>query len=208
MPNKEEFELAQKELISFLSKFSGMMVEHLCQIREVMSSTTESVMDCVGHISDARDNKKRMAETILVKKDTNQDEAADVQGGDDTFKAVINNQGGDDPDQPATLRLKDHMKSFKNLDDRIEEILFLMIGSMSADDVVGQRMEHINEALGFMSNRLSTIIGTEAAKEFKTEDVEKLKSDILTLMKKSYTMVEEHQVMNKVFMKEADKKAS
>lgn len=203
MPTKEEFELAQKELISFLSQYSGMMVEHLNQVREIMAQTTEQVMNGVSDISDTRERKKKMAETILVKKSIGSSSQDKIQGSDDTFQAIVSKDDGGSTDAvPVAQQLKQHIKSFESVDDRIEEILFTMIGSLSADDVVGQRMEHINKALKDLSNELSAIIGTQTALNFKTNEIDAFKDRIFNTMKKSYTMEEEHKVMEKVFSKD------
>lgn len=191
--------LAEKEFIDFIKNYSQLITNHLTEIRELMTETTSQIMDGVSKISDTKDLKKAMAEAVLVKRDGSDGGTVEIQGDSEDFKNVsFKNIENGKSEHPMSVGLSGHLKSFEGLDNRIQDILFAMIGALSADDVVSQRLEHIGDAFMALNKGVETSLPWLSG-EVDLERVKVFENQILKSVSDSYTMEEEHEVLERVF---------
>jgi hypothetical protein len=217
----KDYQSASRALIDFVKRFTELQERHLIQIRETMHETVEGVMQGIQEISTKTEAKKKEANTVLVSTYTNPDAEAKatmeavqdevsalfekVQAGD--IEAVSSkNSDSNDPDSEA-LRDKlrrsaglfsKHMEALDTLDTELQGLLLTMMGLLSRDDVIAQRIEHICGSLNAMQASLSYLLIDFQAR-CKAGEVEKFCNDMQAYIFKTYTMEEEKNVFKEIF---------
>ena len=190
---------AEREFVLFLQEYSSLLAAHISSIRAVMGETTEKVMDSILKISKATEQKKELAGTVLVKRIEGDIVANSIQGDDATFKnAKVDLSEADFSNKTTVDRLKGHMQGLDSLDASMQEVLFKMVGTLSVDDVVGQRLDHVSSGLTSLQNALGQILDKEGHL-LGVQDMTELLAEVLVGTRKSYTMPEEHAVLDDVF---------
>lgn len=197
---------ATQELVEFLRVYASLLEAQLNGVREQMVTTIESIMAGISNISSAADDKKQMAEAILVRRKDGKAGSGSKQGDDATFKnASATELGFTDPSatveeraRAAKGRFKKHMESLSSVDAEMRDILLSMMGALSADDVVGQRLEHIRVAIGRLKSDLGDTIADFPGR-FNIKGVRHLEQSLIDKMFHHYTMEEEKEVFRSVF---------
>ncbi|MEZ4741168.1 MAG: hypothetical protein R3B45_01755 [Bdellovibrionota bacterium] len=199
---------AEKELVSFVQEYCSLINAHLKAVRHTMAETTEAIMDGVSAINEKKDDKKKMAEAILLKRTSDDAKTDKFQGDDQDFR---NSQSNKDEDlghaSGSAQKLAAHIKSFDQFDDQLQEILFGIIGALSTDDVVGQRIEHICQALDSLKEGLTKILNPDPGL-ISLNDVVNMETNLVRNLKASYTMPLEHEVHDDIFSQSNVNKAS
>ena len=129
------------ELMSFLSQFSGLLNQHITTVRGVLLETVEQAMTGVMDLNAAADHKLKKADEVLVRDQSSSFVSKSAKDVDTTFKdptAKIKN---------INESLSAHMAGLNNLDENVRGFLFAIMGGLSMDDVVRQRLEHVSTGL-------------------------------------------------------------
>jgi hypothetical protein len=192
---------AEREMVSFLRQYCLLMAEHINSIRGLMGSTTDKLMDCVLKISTEKDSKKALADAVLVMRASGDHGKNSIQGDDATFKnASFGSDTGNFANQSTVARLKGYASGLDELDESLQALLFKMVGALSTDDVVGQRLAHVNIALTCLESRLTRVLDQDG-KLVSLGELSAIFSGILRDIKTSYTIPEEHRVLDEFFGK-------
>ena len=177
-----------------------------------MESVVDDVMDNINLISKTHGVQTHKASAILVKNG----EETEAKEKHDPFKEISARQVEENEQsqlkkETATAnanisqnikdaggQLKSHMKSLGNLDSNMHGFLMTMIGALSTDDVVGQRLTHIITAISSLKNGLSDVI-SDFDKKYKLESIKHISENLAKEAYNSYTMEIEKKVYLKVY---------
>ena len=216
---------ASREIISFVKEFTDLMEKHLDSVRDVMLETVDGVMANINNISKATSEKKRQANEVLMNTYTNPDSEArttmdSVQ--DEVSRVFEDAQQGSVPAAPEGAQNDDlsnklrrsaglfskHMEALETLDEELQEVLLSMMGALSRDDIVAQRIEHIGNALNALQTSLSYLL-VDYDHRCKPEEVDRFKRDLKNYVFASYTMEEEKRSFREIWPNDVPaKKAS
>ena len=138
---QNEQQKAAAELLLFMSDFSKLVDLHVGTVRKILLDTVDATMATVMDINAATDFKLMKAEEVLVK---NQDSSyaskkakeVDTNFADPTAKVSY-----------VSHTLSTHMSGLTSLDQSVRACLFSIMGSLSVDDIVRQRLEHLSTAM-------------------------------------------------------------
>ena len=208
---QEERKMASRDLMSFLTQYTQMLELQLEAVRKDMDTTTGELMEGIKEINQSHGINKSKAEAILVK-----EKNRDLEDKKDAFTEVSSRelekaeqvqlkkeiaQGAEEISQSmkdAGGKFKSHMSSLKQLDAKLHDLLMKMMGTLSTDDVVGQRLEHISSAIKILNQGLVGLVSSFDDK-FKLEYIKKMTNSLETKVFKSYTMEVEKKIFTKVF---------
>ncbi|MFK7826745.1 MAG: hypothetical protein AB8G05_21565 [Oligoflexales bacterium] len=208
---QEERRMASRDLMSFLTQYTQMLELQLEAVRKDMDKTTGELMEGIKEINQSHGLNKSKAEAVLIKEGNSHAEEKK-----DAFTEVSSRniekeeqlqlkkeiaQGAEEISQgmkEAGGKFKSHMSSLKQLDANLHDLLMKMMGTLSTDDVVGQRLEHISSAIKILNKGLVGLVSNFDDK-FKLEYIKKMNSSLETKVFKSYTMEVEKKIFTKVF---------
>jgi hypothetical protein len=222
--------MASRNLIAFIRSYTDLMEQHLVAIRETMRETVEGVMHGIQEISDATAEKKRQANEVLLSTYMNptdeaketlnsaQDEVNRIlegaANGVDLSKASAPVSATASAKEAEDLRNKlrrssglfsKHMEALETLDGELSDRLMAMMGVLSRDDIIAQRIEHVSQGLQGLQMSLSYML-VDFESRCRPEDVDKFIRDLRRYLLRSYTSEEEKTLHFSVFPE--DRKAS
>ncbi len=91
-----------------------------------------------------------------------------------------------------------HLEAISTLDDEVKTILYQVIGVLSADDVMGQRLLHVIVSLNAMSVGIAEYM--KAYNQHGSRDAfNTFRNRLLTRIYTTYTMIEEREIFHEVF---------
>ncbi len=206
--NNDDFQEGSAFLIEFLDRFSGLMEKQLLSIRETMEGTVDTVMEGVKNISNATEKKKEIAEQALEKAYFNPDAETQVLVDglqkmiDDLFEeAQVKFHRGEDLSELTTAepevllqnRIKrfsckftNDMKNVQDLDNDLANLLVGMIGALSSEDVIAQKLDHLIMALKVLQTGLNYVL-IDYDERCKRSELEKVTADIRNYTYRQYT---------------------
>ena len=137
MQSRESFQTA-KILVDFIRDFTSLTEAQLKVIRQIMEGTVQEIMESVGDLS---------ATTT---------QAAARQNQSSTHNAMDGLEAGDSAsleDQLLTAGgdLSKRIEAVSTLDTEVQKILARVVGSVSMDDVLGQRLNHVIQSITSLS---------------------------------------------------------
>ncbi|SME87707.1 hypothetical protein [Pseudobacteriovorax antillogorgiicola] len=199
-------------LIDFLEHFSALMEYQLNHIRGTMEGTVDTVMEGVKNISSITEQKRKAAEDALEQAYFNPDAETQVLVDglqkmiDDLFDEVKDKfeKGEDlsalttaDPEVLLQNRLKRFdskfmrdMRNVKSLDDDLQNFLLGMIGALSSEDVIAQRLDHVIMALKVLQTGLNYVL-IDYDNRCNIGELEKVTTDIKNYTFRQYTTEDE-----------------
>lgn len=218
---------ASRALISFVRSFTDLQEKHLKGIHQAMRDTVDGVMQGIQQISDQTSQNKKKANEVLVSTYTNPDEDAkramdDVQ--DEVERVMAEAKAASvapagkstsaTPTDELSLKVRrsagffsKHMEALETLDGSLQEMLLSMMGQLSRDDIISQRIEHILMSLQGLQTSLTYIL-TDYENRCRDGEVEKFIEDLKAYTLRSYTMEEEKKAFYEVFPESRGRKAS
>ena len=110
----------------------------------------------------------------------------------DEVKKIVSEQALD-----AGAQFRMHMDGLTNLSDSLQDALMKLVGTMSMDDVLGQRIEHVSDALVLAKDYVQQADHSSEA-SFQDHTVE-IRKKIFNL----YTTEDEKQIFRQVFADES-----
>lgn len=199
-------------LIQFLQQFTGLMGKQLNEVRKVMNCTVEEVMEGVNAISSESQSKRDLAEQRLESTYLNPDAETQVLVDDlqkmvsDIFdKAKDHIEHGTsldelesaDPEILLQNRLNrfdgKFMKDMSNLpqmDDHLKNLLLGIMGALSSEDVIAQRLDHIIMALKVLQTGLNYVL-IDYESRCNVAELDKVTTDIRNYTYRQYTTEDE-----------------
>ncbi|MFW7377858.1 MAG: hypothetical protein ACOH5I_03500 [Oligoflexus sp.] len=209
-----EHDEASQLLINFLGHFTSLMEKQLSGIRQTMLTTVDQVMEGVNKISETTGSKRLEAESVLEKTYITPDVETEVLVEDlqkmvsDLFEEAQDKlQRGEDlsalssadPEILLHNRIKRfdgkfhaEMNRLSQLDDNLKSLLLGMMGALSSEDVVAQRMDHVIMALKVLQTALNYIL-IDYGSRCKVEELKKVTSDVKNYTYRQYTSEDEKE---------------
>ena len=188
------------EFMEFLSSYSKLLSAQLIDLHREMETAVLDVMNQVESISKFSESQALIANQVLtstngeiknvdvrkmIRAELSQVDGKKVQ--DHLSQSLVS----------AGNRLKGEMALLDHVETNIKDSIFKIMGHMSNDDVVRQRLEHIGQALEAMQSTISELYsqGSELTTESVVEANKRLSEKVL----KSFTMEEERVQFKKIF---------
>ncbi len=200
------------QLISFLQHFTKLTEEQLLSVRETMVSAVETVMKGVEGISQATEDKREQAEKVLESTFVNPDAETEVliqdlqKVVDDLFEKSASQIDQGSPSKPILSfepevlvrnrinrlngKFEGDMKSLEQLDQQLGSLLFGIIGTLSAEDVIAQKIDHVTMSLRALQTGLSYLL-IDYEHRCRPADIERVTDDIKDLTFRQYTTEDE-----------------
>jgi hypothetical protein len=207
-------------LIAFLHKYTQLVEGQLVNIRETMVGTVESVMQGVAGISQVTDDKKQHAEKVLEATYLHPDVETEIliqdlqRVVDELFEETsLRFQQGEKLEQltsaePEVLvrnrirrlmaKFDGDMNKLTQLDDDLRNTVFGIIGALSTEDVIAQKLEHVVMSLKVLQTGLNYVLIDYDQRCNKVE-LEKVISDIKNFTYRQYTTEDEKQRFHDIF---------
>lgn len=193
LPELNERDKAVCELLAFVGDFARLMDQQIADARGIMLKTVDQMMESVTAINAAADHKLRMADEVLVK---------EASGREFVSKSAkeIDPKFADPAGRVKAIneQISSHMASLTNLDESVRSVLFSIMGALSMDDVIRQRLEHVTTSTHAMQTGVTQIIKEFSMGTLSESVVEDVKSTMANVMYKSFTMEDEKSVFKAI----------
>lgn len=195
MNSKEHFQ-ASKILLEFVTHYVDLTQHQLLVVKEEMDKTCETIMDQVHEISSAADGKKKEAGTIILQnKLVHSDEAL---SSEEKAEGEVQRSGG--------LFAKS-MEAISSFDEQVQSIVMGVIGIISIDDVLRQRLMHVVQSVNMLNAMIVEAV-PQIQTGLNTKQVLLIRNTLLTKTYRLYTMEEEKELFHRYFGKPKAKKAA
>jgi len=216
---------ATRTLVSFIRAYTDVLEQNLQAIHVTMREAVEGVMQGINEISSKTAEKKQAANQVLVNTYTNPDDEtrASMDSVQDevnrvlelaasgTFEAAATpvaqgQAAAADDELRNTLRrsagfFSKHMEALETLDGDLSNLLLQMMGALSRDDVIAQRIQHVQMSLNALQTSLTYIL-TDFEGRCRPGEVDRFIVELKSFTLRSYTMEDEKQLFYKVFPEE------
>jgi hypothetical protein len=149
-----EKKIAARALVSFLAQYSQFLEELLGNARADMQETVERVMAEIFRLNATNEDKKKAADDVIALRRPN------VTSGSyaEVFEHRQQVAQTTAPKDEYERELQTHMARLGELDKDLQSLIFGMLGALSADDVIGQRLAHVQQSLGQLRLGLASVI--------------------------------------------------
>lgn len=193
MNSKEHFQ-ASKILLEFVTHYVDLTQHQLLVVKEEMDKTCETIMDQVHEISSAADGKKKEADTIIVK--------GSLVSSDEAFSSKQ-----DAKDERSGQLFAKSMEAISSFDEQVQSIVMGVIGIISIDDVLRQRLVHVVQSVRMLHEMIAEAVPQIQA-GLNTKQVLLIRNTLLTKTYRLYTMEEERALFHRYFGRPRVKKAA
>ncbi len=204
-------EAGSQELVSFLGQYGLLLEKQLEEVKTTLSKSFNHVMTGVNSLSQATAAKKKEAESAIESVYVNPDQetaklVGEVQSSvDSIFETAKSSQSpqqktengsGELSSTMSRLQAKfsDKIQGVTKFEQDLHSLLYEMVGSLSADDVVAQRISHVSACLRAMQLGLANIM-VDYPHRCSQEDIQKFASDLLRFTTGVYTMSAERKLL-------------
>jgi hypothetical protein len=221
---------ASEFLVGFLSNFTLLIERELLAIRQSVVSTVEAVMEGIEVISQTVEKNRQDADEILDFTYLYPDPETEVlledvqKLADELIDGVYRQVGGSGSDQPQldsdsvtsskpeiviqnrlnrfNVKLDDSKERLSLLDAKLNTSVMRIVGALSAEDLIAQRLEHTILSLKSLQTGLSFLL-IDYEERCRADEIEKVTKSILTYTYRQYTTEEEKDRFNEIFGKKA-----
>lgn len=210
-------------LVGFLSSFTLLIERELLAIRQSVVTTVEAVMQGIEDISITVEKNKIDAEQILEFTYLHPDKETEVLIDDvqqltdevieNAFKQMHDDQSGEgsvSTSKPEAavqagltrlnVKLDESIGRLSKLDDSVSTSVFSIVGALSSEDLIAQRLEHTILSLKSLQTGLSFIL-IDYEERCRSEEIERVVKSILTYTYRQYTAEEEKERFRAIFGK-------
>ncbi len=206
MERKEET-IASKILIDFVRDFTHLTENQLTAVRKMMEDTVRNVMDSVMGMSESASNQKKKANEILVhdaqqknlissdRQELEKLETANI--GQETNEDIRKNTLESQMMRAGGVFTK-HMEALSRTDGELQRLVLKVVGSVSNDDLMAQRLSHVISSLAIMRNELSVVLA-DYKKHNTPEAIKAFRNRVLSEVYLSYTAESEKQIFHQLF---------
>ncbi|RZA15459.1 MAG: hypothetical protein EOP10_26335 [Proteobacteria bacterium] len=228
MPDKNE---ASEFLVGFLSNFTLLIERELLSIRQSVVLTVESVMEGIETISKTVEKNHEDAEELMEFTYLHPDAETEIlledmqMLADELIEGVyreVSNKSSDGEDKisPESLTTSQpeivvqnrfnrfHVKTdqslgkLNQLDDSVSTSVLNIVGALSAEDLIAQRLEHTILSLKSLQTGLSFLL-IDFSERCQPDEVQRVTKSILTYTFRQYTTEEEKVRFWTIFGKSA-----
>lgn len=203
---------ATENLVQFISHFTGLLERQLEVIQGIMQQATESVMKGAMNIHSLACTSKENAESLMVKIMTEPDPGTSSMINDlqnavtDVFEAASQkiSEGRDAYEVETSLadKLAQQLanvdtsllpqENMKEIAQNVQNMIIEMMATLSAEDVMVQRIDHVVLALKGLETTLNYIL-LDYHQRGSQEHLHLLMNDLKKYTFKQYTSEEEKE---------------
>ncbi len=209
-------------LVNFLANFTALIEKELLAIRQNVVATVEAVMENIEEISQTVEKNKQDAEDLLEFTYLNPDPTTEIliedvqKVADELIEGayrVVEGSSNLTPDSLTTsepevvvqnrlnrfnVRLDHSFDRLNDLDSRLNASLLNIVGALSAEDLIAQRLEHTILSLKSLQTGLSFLL-IDYEERCQADEVERVTRSILTFTYRQYTAEEEKERFQSIF---------
>lgn len=233
MNSKIDERQGSKELIEFITSYSSLLEKQISLIRNVLQDTVEGVMNGIQEISNKTEERTKTADKLLTRsfEKPHEDQLKAIEISQNRVSRIFEEAKiilGNDTQKPSPQRESQceepvekleeelrrstslytkHLESIGILDSEVEQYLFMIMGKLSADDVISQRLHHVVESIRAMTTSLSYVL-IDYTQRCSPQEIDKLKKDLLSFTYDTYSMEAERKCFEDHFSTDRLKKAS
>lgn len=206
MERKEET-IASKLLVDFIHDFTLLTEQQIIAVRKMMEETVREVMESVMNLSDLATKNKNKANEVLVHDASKQQTVGSTRSEVEKKEDEELSPGSDESSRRNTIESRliraggiftKHMEVLSRMDDDLHKLLSRVIGSVSLDDVMAQRLGHVIGSLDILQKELSLILA-DFKKYHTPEAIKAFRNRVLTEVYLSYTAESEREVFHQIF---------
>ncbi len=172
----------------FITRYLSMLAMQLNEVRRQVSDSVATATDSVMAMNMLLDYNKSRANSALVKGKSGDSFVATSMQELDKVKVV------------ESAAFKSNADNLSDICNTIGQSIMDMMGELSIEDVIAQRIEHIVHSFENLS-KISALLAGLLAEEGAEEKFESLATDFLRVLVKSYTMESEKAVLFAYFPK-------
>jgi hypothetical protein len=166
----DERKLVARELLQFLDKFFEVLGNQIGAIRDTMGGLAGDTMDRLMELSRNTEENMGRARQLLVKRSDEDQKTARLIGEDQFFKSTFaeaidrdnsDSTGGNlavDPVFKARDAMRQYMQQVGVLDNKLQASVMEMVGLLSSDDVMVQRLLHVEQGLMMLKSAIAQIV--------------------------------------------------
>ena len=190
------------DLLRFISNFTHLLSSQLNAVQEDIEVAVETIMEGVSRISRESADQAVKADSVFVGGDSNYPVDGKKMSEVDNpkiQKLLKENAAEVSPEvAKATSNLRKYMDGFKNVDGALQTAILSIMGKLSTDDIIRQKVEHATHICAELAKLVHNMhLVTEKRLDMHT--VEMLEADLLRKIQDSFTMKEEKVLFKKVF---------
>ncbi|RZA11316.1 MAG: hypothetical protein EOP10_33270 [Proteobacteria bacterium] len=211
-------------LVGFLSKFTLLIEHELLSIRQSVVGTVEAVMQGIETISIEAEKNKLDAEQILEFTYLHPDPETEIllddiqkladEVIDSVYRQVEDGSStGSVTSTKSEVLVQNRLNRFSSkldeskgrlakFDDKISSTVFSIVGALSAEDLIAQRLEHTILSLKSLQTGLSFIL-IDYEERCRSEEIQNVVKSILDYTYRQYTTEEEKDRFTAIFGKVA-----
>ncbi len=211
---------ASTYLVNFLTNYTRLIEGQLLNIRETMVNTVENVMQGVQGISHATEDRRQHAEQVLEATYVNPDVETEIliqdlqHAVDNLFDQITERQrSGKDlshilSTEPEVLvknrisrfagRFTGEMDALNKIDDDLKNIMFGIIGALSSEDVISQKLDHVVMSLKALQTGLNYVL-LDYEQRCEMSELNKVVDNIKSYTFRQYTAEDEKQRFIQIF---------
>lgn len=175
---------------AFITRYLSMLAMQLNEVRSQVSGSVATAIDSVMAMNALLDENKSRANSALVK------------GKGDAFVQTSMQELDKAGNVVDAAAFKSHNENLNDICNSIGQAIMDMMGELSIEDVIAQRVEHIVHSFENLSKISASLSGVLAESDAE-ERFESISSDFLRGLIKSYTMESEKVVLVAYFPKMA-----
>lgn len=217
MSDKED---ASAHLVKFLADYTQLIEGQLLNIRETMVSTVEIVMEGVAGISSTTEDRREHAEKVLESTYVNPDMETEIliqdmqKVVDEIFDEMadrfakgqeLESLTSAEPEVLVKNRINrfagkftTEMNTLNTIDDELKNVIFGIIGALSSEDVIAQKLEHVVMSMKILQTGLNYVL-IDFDQRCTMDELAKVMSDIKSYTFRQYTAEDEKQRFLAIF---------
>ncbi|MBC7660399.1 MAG: hypothetical protein H7249_11925 [Chitinophagaceae bacterium] len=203
LARKDVFQ-ASKILIDFLRDFTSLSEQQLLSTKKMLEGIVSQVMTSMMQVSDEATLKKNSAQDVLVRDVVSGNfiasptSAVEKKEADDPFASQMHKAILESKLLRSSGSLSKHLEAISMLDHNLQKVLADVIGAVSVDDVIAQRLDHVIQSLQTLQKALAYFLN-DYQKECTPDRVKHLRNRVLTEVYLSYSSEEEKEIFHKIF---------
>ena len=173
----------------------------------------QDIMSTIHNMSSVSDLKRDQASQILVKSEQGDSfEKSSTRIKEE--QTALGSQNGSLRREVLENQLRraggvfsKHMEAIASLDSELQCLLLRVTGSVSMDDVMGQRLSHVISSIALLNQGIVELL-SDFDRFRSPNEVKAFRNRMLTQVYRSYTAEEEKEIFHKIFGQPKEAKAS
>lgn len=165
----DDRELASRELLQFLDKYFAVLEGQISEIRSTMAALAGDTMERLLAMSRSTEENLLRARQLLVKRTDGDGSSPKITGEDRFFKSTVAESVTSLPTETEAQTtegdrgrsaLLGYMQQVGALDERLQASMMNMVGLLSTDDVMAQRLQHVELGLAMLKVAMANIMNS------------------------------------------------